>query len=66
MAGLMTQRKEILLENKIYHNSSDFEKEINIFKNHKDLNNQNFDEYIDVIDETKHSMEITNWLDLKV
>ena len=66
MAGLMAQRKDILLENKIYHNSSDFEKEINIFKNHKDLNNQNFDEYIDVIDETKHSMEITNWLDLKV
>ncbi len=63
MAGLMSLRKDILLEHNIYKNSSDFEKEKNIFENHSQLTeNEN---YIDVIDEYKHSLEILNWLEFK-
>ena len=66
MAGLMSQRKEILLENKIYENSLDFENEKNIFENHSDLSLKETQNYIDVIDENKHSLEISNWLNLKI
>ena len=66
MAGLMSQRKNILLENKIYENTSDFEKEINIFKNNSELSYEDKDSYLDVLDEGKHSLEISNWLELKI
>ena len=66
MAGLMSQRKNILLENKIYENSSDFEKEINIFKNNSELSYEDKDSYLDVLDEGTHSLEISNWLELKI
>jgi len=64
MSGLMKQRKDILLENKIYENSSDFEKEKNIFENTSQLSKNEYNNYVDVIDETKHSLEISNWLKL--
>ena len=64
MSGLMKQRKDILLENKIYENSSDFEKEKNIFENTSQLSKNEYNNYVDVIDETKHSLEIYNWLKL--
>ena len=66
MAGLMSQRKEILLENNIYYSSLDFEKEKKIFQNHNKLNNNLNNKYIDVINEKKHSLEISNWLELKI
>ena len=66
MAGLMAQRKDILLENNIYNNSTDFEKEKNLFENHADLSEKELDKYIDVIDERKHSIEISNWLECKI
>ena len=66
MAGLMAQRKDILLENNIYNNSTDFEKEKNLFENHADLSEKELDKYIDVIDERKHSIEISNWLKCKI
>ena len=66
MAGLMSQRKEILLENNIYQNSIDFEKEKKIFENYSKLNDQELNKYDDVIDENKHSLEITNWLESKI
>ena len=66
MAGLMNQRKDILLENNIYKNSADFEKEKNIFENYNNLKSKEIDNYIDVIDENKHSLEICNWLELKI
>ena len=65
MAGLMSQRKEILLENNIYESSLDFEKEKKIFQEYYQLNQDMFSKYIDVIDEKKHSLEIVNWLELK-
>ena len=65
MAGLMSQRKDILIENKIYENSFDFDTEKNIFENHFNLNVEEINAYEDVIDEKKHSLEISNWLDIK-
>ena len=65
MAGLMSQRKEILLENNIYDSSLDFEKEKKIFQDSNQLNQDLYGKYIDVIDEKKHSLEISNWLELK-
>ncbi len=66
MAGLMNQRKDILLDHKIYNNTFEFEKEKNIFENHIKLSSKELNDYIDVIDENKHSLEITNWLQLKI
>ena len=66
MAGLMTQRKDVLLENNIYKNSFDFEKEKNVFKNCNKLKDYEYNKYSDVIDEAKHSLEISNWLDYKI
>ncbi len=66
MSGLMTQRKDILLENKIYENESDFEKEKYILKNCSILSGKELNNYTDVIDENKHSLEISNWLKLKI
>ena len=62
MAGLIEQRKEILLENKIYEKLSHLEKEKKIFENQ----NTNFFNkshlYSDVFNEKMHSLELTNWL----
>ncbi len=66
MAGLMTQRKNILLENNIYENSLDFEKEKKVLLNHNEISDEVFNNYIDLIDENKHSLEISNWLELKI
>ncbi len=66
MAGLMAQRKKILLENNIYKNSLEFEKEKNIFQKKSELTNLQYKKYIDVIDENKHSLEISNWLKFKI
>ena len=65
MAGLMTQRKDLLLENKIYNNAFDYENEKNILQNYHRLSHKKLNDYFDVIDENKHSLEIKNWLKLK-
>ena len=61
-----TQRKDILLENNIYQNSSEFEKEKNIFEGHSKLTDKESNYYSDVIDQNKHSLEISNWLKFKI
>ena len=61
MAGLMSQRKEILLENNIYKNSLDFEKEKKIFENHRSSVEEDSN-YEDVLDVKMHSLELSNWL----
>ena len=62
MAGLISQRRDILLENNIYKKLSDLEKEKKIFENQ----NTNFFNkshlYSDVFNEKMHSLELTNWL----
>ena len=66
MSGLMSQRKDILLKNNIYKTSLDFEIERNIFENFNKLSAEELSNYNDVIDETKHSLEISNWLGLSI
>ena len=65
MAGLINQRKEILLENKIYKNIDDLEKEKMIFENQSTSKLNKLKEYRDVLDEESHSKELKNWLDFK-
>ena len=64
MAGLIKQRKEILLENNIYEKLSDLEKEKKIFENQSTSEFINSSLYNDVLNEEMHSLEITNWLNL--
>ena len=64
MAGLIEQRKEILLEHNIYKNLSDLEKEKKLFENQNSLGSQTTSLYDDVLNEKIHSLEITNWLKL--
>ncbi len=66
MSGLMSQRKEILLENKIYDSLDELEKERKLFQDFNKIHNKISNDYIDVIDEKKHSLEISNWLELKI
>ena len=65
MAGLMQQRKEILLENNIYEKLSDLDNEKKIFENHNNITPENANLYNDLIDQEKHSLELTNWLNYK-
>ncbi len=62
MSGLMDQRKKILLENNIYKNSLDLEKEKMIFENYNNFNSDEFNLYKDVLDRRMHSLELSNWL----
>ena len=64
MAGLIEQRKEILLENNIYEKLSDLEKEKKIFENQSTSEFINNSLYNDVLNEKIHSLELTNWLNL--
>ena len=66
MAGLMSQRKDILLQNNIYKSSFEFENEKTIFQNQSKVDKRLFEKYMDLIDQTKHSLEISNWLEFKI
>ena len=56
------QRKEILLENKIYEKLSDLKKEKEIFEDHNNISTNELTFYNDVLNEKMHSLELTNWL----
>ena len=64
MAGLMEMRKDILLEQKVYENLSDFENEKMILQNPDNLEKKELHIYDDVVDEEIHSLELSNWLNL--
>ncbi len=65
MAGLIKQRKEILLENNIYEKLSDLEEERKILENKNNIFLDKVNLYNDVLDENIHSLELTNWLNYK-
>ena len=65
MAGLIKQRKEILLENNIYEKLSDLEEERKILEYKNNIFLDKVDLYNDVLDENIHSLELTNWLNYK-
>ena len=62
MAGLMEQRKDILIENKIYKKLSDLKKEKEIFEDQNNFLPNELIFYNDVLNEKMHSLELTNWL----
>tara|TARA_B100000674_G_scaffold375421_1_gene317906 strand:+ start:362 stop:1177 length:816 start_codon:yes stop_codon:yes gene_type:complete len=62
MAGLMEQRKEILLENNIYKKLSNLDEEKKIFQNENNFSSHDMDVYNDLLNEKMHSLELTNWL----
>ena len=66
MSGLISQRKDILLENNIYENYEELDKEKKIFQDYDKSQYNSLNDYIDVIDENKHSLEISNWLELQI
>ena len=65
MAGLMGMRKDILLEQKIYENLTEFENEKTILQNSNNLEQKELQIYNDVVDEDIHSLELSNWLNFK-
>ena len=62
MAGLINLRKKILLDNNVYRNEIELDKEIKILENFKNITNYNYKIYNDVLDSSYHSLELTNWL----
>ena len=64
MAGLMKMRRDILLEQKVYQNLSEFENEKKILLNSDNLEKKELQIYEDVVDEDIHSLEISNWLNI--
>jgi hypothetical protein len=64
MAGLMEMRRDILLEQKVYENLSEFENEKIVLQNSDNLEKKELQIYDDVINEDIHSLEISNWLNI--
>jgi len=64
IAGLMDQRKEILLKEKAYNSEKDFIDQKNYFVNYKNLQDKQLkEEYSDLIDERIHTLELSNWIE---
>ena len=64
IAGLMDQRKGILLSEKAYNSEKEFMDQKNYFDNYKNLQNRQFEEkYSDLVDEKMHTLELANWIE---
>jgi len=64
IAGLMDQRKEILLNEKAYDSEREFMDQKNYFNNYKMSKEIQFGEkYSDLIDEKMHTLELANWIE---
>ena len=64
IAGLMDQRKKILLSEKAYNSEKEFMDQKNYFDNYKNLQNRQFEEkYSDLVDNKMHTLELANWID---
>ena len=63
IAGLMEQRKEILLKEKAYNTEKEFIDQKNYFNSFKKLPNKYLEEkYSYLIDEKMHTLELANWI----
>jgi len=63
IAGLMQQREEILLKEKIFSEKKYFKEELNFFSNYKNSQNKkNEDKYKDLINLNNHYLELSNWI----
>ena len=63
---VFNERESLSTMVRLLKSSLDFEKERDIFENFNKLSAQELSNYNDVIDETKHSLEISNWLGLSI
>ena len=64
IAGLMDQRKGILLSEKAYNSEKEFMDQKKYFDNYKNLQNRQFEKkYSDLVDEKMHTLELANWID---
>ena len=63
IAGLMKQREDILIEEGAFTNKKYFDEELNFFSNYKNIDDKiNQDKYKDLIDISKHTLELSNWI----
>ena len=63
IAGLMKQREDILLKEGAFDEKKQFDEELNFFSNYKHLNDiANLNKYKDLINATKHTLELSNWI----
>ena len=63
IAGLMDQRKKILLNEKMYSSEKELMDQKNYFDNYQYLQKGKFQEkYSDLIDEKMHTLELSNWI----
>ena len=59
----MKQREDILLKEGTFNEKKYFDKELNFFLNYKNLDDKiNQDEYKDLINIRKHTLELSNWI----
>ena len=63
IAGLMQQREEILLNEKIFETKKEFEDQKNFFLNTNKTNDEEkIQKYNDLINNTSHTLELANWI----
>ena len=63
IAGLMKQREDILLSEKVFSEKKYFDEELNFFSNYKHLDDEkNIKKYEDLINFNNHTLELSNWI----
>ena len=63
IAGLMKQRKDILIKEGAFTDKKYFDEELNFFSNYKNIDDKiNNDKYKNLIDISKHTLELSNWI----
>ena len=63
IAGLMKQREEILLKEKVFTKKKFFDEELQYFSNYKNIHDENYiEKYKDLINTQSHTLELSNWI----
>ena len=63
IAGLMQQREDILLKEGAFSKKKYFDEELNFFSNYKNMEEKdNHKKYSDLINISKHTLELSNWI----
>ena len=63
IAGLMKQREDILLKEGAFTDKKYFDEQLNFFSNYKNIDDKiNNDKYKNLIDISKHTLELSNWI----
>ena len=63
IAGLMQQREDILLKEGAFSEKKYFDEELNFFSNYKNMDEKdNHEKYSDLINISKHTLELSNWI----